>query len=124
MEYNKEVFKVSKWTLAPHIFFGMFIMYFNMPFVIMKLNKTRIILDEGMLYYETGIFSKERQSTPINQIQSINVKQSFLAQGLGYGDIVITTASSAGYGYAFKKISQPEKLRKSLNRRIAKLNKR
>jgi len=66
--------------------------------------RTKVIL-------ETGIFAKDERVIPISKITDIRVTRGCLAGFIGYGNVYIETAGSAGTEIAVVDIDNPEYVR-------------
>ena len=62
---------------------------------------------------EEGVFSKYAKESPLDKINNVSFRQSFMGSIFGYGDIEIQTGAEAGatiYGFA----ERPNKLRDAI----------
>jgi hypothetical protein len=59
---------------------------------------------------KVGVFSREIQHAPIEKIQDVTIEQGILGRMLGYGTVIVETASEKGM-LVFPAISSPESLR-------------
>lgn len=110
---NKYDFKLSWLTLVPHIIgIALFVGIFTTPIQILRILTTKIKVDQDMVYGEVGILRKDIQNSPIKHIQSVRVNRSLFGRIFGYGDVIITTA---GAGYTYKGMANPERIREIIN---------
>lgn len=58
--------------------------------------------------FETGIFTKDERVIPISKITDIRVTKGCVAGVLGYGNLYIETAGSAGTEIAVLDINNPD----------------
>lgn len=111
--HERHVFSPSWLSLVPHfILIGLIVGVYTFTRQLLRILTTKIEVDGDMVYGEVGILNKSTQNSPINQIQSVRVDRSFWGRIFGYGDVRITTA---GDGYLYKGIANPEKLRQTIN---------
>ncbi len=59
---------------------------------------------------KVGLFAREVQHAPLEKIQDITIEQGFVARMLGYGTVIVETASENGM-LVFPSIASPEGLR-------------
>jgi len=62
---------------------------------------------------KVGLFAREAEQAPIEKIQDITLDQGVVARLLGYGSIVLETASERGR-IVFPDISRPEAFRNAI----------
>jgi len=60
-----------------------------------------------------GLIAREVEQAPLEKIQDITIRQSVPARLLGYGTVILETASETGR-IVFPRIAQPESLRTAL----------
>ncbi|AFS79206.1 hypothetical protein DUF304 [Gottschalkia acidurici 9a] len=109
-------FKPSWIGVVPDIILLFFLVgIVTLPVKVLKIINTKIVVDNGMIYGETGILKKDTQNSPLKHIQSVRVEKSLFGRIFGYGDIIITTS---GDGYKYSTMAEPEKIRDAINSRI------
>jgi len=110
---KKHVFKLSWLSLIPDVLaIALFVGVITTPIKVLKILTTKIEIDQDMVYGKKGILRKDIQNSPIRHIQSIRVDRTLFGRIFGYGDVTITTAGS---GYIYKGMADPEKIRKIIN---------
>lgn len=110
---SKYVFRLSWLSVIPHVLaMAIIIGFLTTPIKILKILTTKIEVDQNMVYGKMGILRKDIQNSPIKHIQSVRVDRSLLGRIFGYGDITITTAGS---GYTYKGMANPERIREVIN---------
>lgn len=115
---RERVFNPSWWSTVPDILLvAVFIGMFTLPIKMLRIITTKIRVNNGMVYGETGILSKDTHSIPIKHIQSIGIEKPFFGRIFGYGDVIITTA---GDEYLYRFMSDPEGIRKAIQRQMEK----
>lgn len=117
-EGRNYIFNPSWLSTVPDILLvALFIGMFTLPVKILRILTTRIRINNGMVYGEVGILSKDVQSIPIKHIQGVRVEKPFWGRIFGYGDVVITTA---GDEYYYKCMADPDRIRDVIYRQITK----
>ena len=110
---ERYVFKPSWLSLIPHfILIALTVGIYTFPRQLLRILTTRIEVEENMIYGKVGVLSKSTQNSSISRIQSVRVDKPFWGRIFNYGDVKITTA---GDGYLYKGISNPEELRRIIN---------
>lgn len=99
-------------TIPDFLLIALTVGVFTLPIKILRILTTKIRVESDMIYGEIGILRKDIQSSPIKHVQSIRVDRSFFGRIFGYGDVIITTA---GYGYKYKFMANPERIRDAIN---------
>jgi uncharacterized membrane protein YdbT with pleckstrin-like domain len=108
--------KVHWVTLIPHIFLMVvFIGFITLIPAIVRMFMTELVITNKKISGKTGLFKTMSMDSPLNKIQSIKVKQDIIGKILGYGDIIVTTASGE---YNFKGIGKPNDFKHILNTQI------
>jgi len=65
-----------------------------------------------------GIIAKHINEVDIEHIRSVTMKQNPWARLLGYGDVLIGTAGTAGIEIVIKNVSSPAKLKEAIRNQI------
>ena len=60
------------------------------------------------------IIVKDLYENPLDRIQDLRLKMGILQRIFGCGDMMITTAGTAGIEYAWKNIKNPREVQKTL----------
>jgi len=83
-----------KWNLA---FMALYTIPWSLWILLDYLNDFHIVTTQRVIHQEKVILLKERRtSAPIDQIQDIDIDRSFWARIFRYGNVVISTAATAG----------------------------
>lgn len=108
--------KVHWVTLIPHIILMVvFIGFITLIPAIVRLFMTELVITNKKISGKTGLFKTISMDSPLNKIQNTKVKQNIIEKILGYGDIMVTTASGV---YNFKGIGKPNDFKNMLNSQI------
>jgi uncharacterized membrane protein YdbT with pleckstrin-like domain len=75
---------------------------------IIHRNSIRYTITNRRIKTKKGIIGKKVDEIDIPHIRNISSRQDFSAKILGYGDILIGTAGTAGYEIIIEKINHPE----------------
>jgi len=67
-------------------------------------------LTDNSVVYSKGILSRQANEVPYSKINSVNVKQGMVEQGLGYGDVIIMTGNDVN-GIVLENIENPQGLK-------------
>lgn len=99
---------------------GMPLLWLAAGFVVIALvaflgRRIRASVDEFVVtsrrvIRKVGLFSREVQQAPLEKIQDITVEQGAFARMLGYGTVIVETASERGM-LIFPSIASPDSLR-------------
>jgi membrane protein YdbS with pleckstrin-like domain len=82
------------------------------------LRRVRAAADEFVVtnrrvLKKTGLFAREAEQAPIEKIQDVTIDQGVMARLLGYGTVVLETASERGR-IVFPDVSRPEAFRNAI----------
>ena len=75
-----------------------------------RASMDEFVVTSRRVIRKVGIFAREVQHAPLEKIQDITVEQGMFARMLGYGTVIVETASEKGM-LVFPKIASPEDLR-------------
>ncbi len=81
------------------------------PFWVLFKRSRRLIIDDGTIRYQMGIFSRDLREINIRDVRSVKVKQGAISRLLGIGDIEISSASGADDQIVVRGVSNPELIR-------------
>lgn len=85
------------------------------PRDLLKYFKTKLEITNKRLIGKTGIISTNELDSPLNKINSVQIKQSAIGKMCNYGTLVISTSSSV---YTFNYINNPNEFKTILNNQI------
>ena len=93
--------KVSPWSMAPVLFFGIFFL-FSIPVLGIGLIILSVIdyvtkqvgFTNKRLYIKTGFLSRKSIEISINKIESIQISQGAIGNVLNYGSLIISGAGN------------------------------
>lgn len=75
-----------------------------------RASMDEFVVTNRRVIRKVGIFAREVQHAPLEKIQDITIEQGMFARMLGYGTVIVETASEKGM-LVFPKIASPEGLR-------------
>src|SRR5262245_15829148 len=75
-----------------------------------RANLDEFVVTNRRVIRKIGIFAREVQQAPIEKIQDITVEQGILGRMLGYGTVIVQTASETGM-LIFPSVSGPDRFR-------------
>lgn len=78
-----------------------------------RARADEFILTSHRVIRKVGLIAREIQQAPVSKIQDITVEQGYVGRLLGYGSVVLETASETGR-LAFPLLSNPEAFRNQL----------
>ena len=78
-----------------------------------RASADEFVVTNRRVMRKIGLFSREAEQAPIEKIQDITLDQGFVARLLGYGSVVLETASERGR-IVFPDISRPEAFRNAI----------
>ncbi len=81
-----------------------------------KRSLTVKLTDNSVVYIK-GILSRHANEVPYSKINSVNVKQGMVEQGLGYGDVIIMTGNDIN-GIVLENIENPQGLKSDIMQMI------
>jgi uncharacterized membrane protein YdbT with pleckstrin-like domain len=91
--------------------------------LITRLQTTYTITNQR-LTIDTGILSRELHQTRLERVQNVNCHQSLLERLLQVGAITFDTAGEAGYDFAFRGVSRPHDIVRTVDRAIRSIHRR
>ena len=71
---------------------------------------TRYKITSQRLTIHLGILRRDMHETRIERVQNVNVQQSVMDRLLRVGTVTFDTAGEAGYDFAFRGVSNPDKI--------------
>jgi membrane protein YdbS with pleckstrin-like domain len=75
-----------------------------------RANMDEFVVTNRRVIRKVGVLSREIQHAPIEKIQDVTIEQGILGRMLGYGTVIVETASEKGM-LVFPAISSPESMR-------------
>ena len=78
-----------------------------------RATRDEFVVTDRRVIRAVGVVSRDHEQAPIDKIQDITVKQSGLGRMLGYGDVILETASERGT-LEFPSIASPEEFRTAI----------
>ena len=78
-----------------------------------RAQQDEFVVTDRRVLRAVGLVSREHEQAPIEKIQDITVTQTALGRLLGYGDVVLETASERG-SLLFPSIARPEAFRTAI----------
>ncbi len=75
-----------------------------------RVSRDEFVVTNRRVIRRVGLFAREVQNAPLEKIQDITVEQGIFGRMLGYGTVIVETASENGM-LIFPKIASPEGLR-------------
>jgi len=109
--------KVSKWSLAPLIFFGFLLLpLYGLGLVLflsawIQLKTTEFAVTDRRLIAKTGLVSRRTVEMFLDKVESLNVDQGVIGRVFDFGTVTIRGTGSTSE--PIKSISAPLSLRKS-----------
>ena len=85
--------------------------------VVRRLRTTYTITDRR-LTIDLGIVSRDVHETRLERVQNVNTSQSMIERLLRIGTIDFDTAASAEYDFAFRGVSDPHQIARTVDRAI------
>ena len=94
------------WIAAGFVVIGL------VAFVAMRIraNLDEFVVTNRRVIRKVGLLAREIQHAPLEKIQDITIEQGLLGRMLGYGTVIVETASEKGM-LVFPAIASPESLR-------------
>lgn len=82
------------------------------PSVAVSASKRSLVvkLTDNSVVYSKGILKRQANEVPYSKINSVNVKQGMVEQGMGYGDVIIMTGNDVN-GIVLENIENPQGLK-------------
>ena len=101
-----EVGQPLAWIAAAFVVIGL------VAFVARRIraNMDEFVVTNRRVIRKVGLISREVQHAPLEKIQDITIEQGILGRMLGYGTVIVETASEKGM-LVFPAIASPESLR-------------
>ena len=75
-----------------------------------RANLDEFVVTNRRVIRKVGLFAREIQHAPIEKIQDVTIEQGILGRLLGYGTVIVETASEKGM-LVFPSIASPESMR-------------
>ena len=75
-----------------------------------RANVDEFVVTNRRVIRKVGLVSREIQHAPIEKIQDVTIEQGILGRMLGYGTVIVETASEKGM-LVFPSIANPESMR-------------
>jgi membrane protein YdbS with pleckstrin-like domain len=75
-----------------------------------RANMDEFVVTNRRVIRKVGVFAREIQHAPIEKIQDVTIEQGILGRILGYGTVIVETASEKGM-LVFPAIASPESMR-------------
>jgi membrane protein YdbS with pleckstrin-like domain len=75
-----------------------------------RANLDEFVVTNRRVIRKVGLLSREIQQAPIEKVQDITVEQGMLGRMLGYGTVIVETASEKGM-LVFPSVAQPDGFR-------------
>ncbi len=76
---------------------------------------TTYTISSHRLTIRIGLLSKELHETRLERVQNVSTNQSLLERVLGIGTVDFDTAGTAGFDFAFRGISNPQEIVRTIN---------
>ena len=83
---------------------------------LLKRVQTTYTITNQRLTIHTGILSREMHQTRLERVQNVNARQSLFERMLGVGTVTFDTAGEAGYDFAFRGVSRPRQIVRTIDR--------
>lgn len=83
--------------------------------VYIYLKYTRYVITDSALYRQTGWLSDNVKRVPVDNLQSIEYRQSILERILNFGSIEVSTAGTDGVELFFDSVTSPKKVHRRVN---------
>lgn len=105
--------EVSKWSgLLALAFVGIALLLFLGRWI--RARSDEFVVTDRRLLCSKGILSKMHEQAPIDKIQDIAINQSWLGGMMGFGDVVVETASERLGAFTFDVVASPEVFRNAI----------
>jgi uncharacterized membrane protein YdbT with pleckstrin-like domain len=75
-----------------------------------RANMDEFVVTNRRVIRKVGVFAREIQHAPIEKIQDVTIEQGIVGRMLGYGTVIVETASEKGM-LVFPSIASPESMR-------------
>ncbi len=79
---------------------------------------TRYTITNQRLTIHIGILRRDMHETRLERVQNVNVRQSVMDRLLRVGTVTFDTAGEAGYDFAFRGVSNPDKIVRTVDEAI------
>jgi len=79
-----------------------------------RASTDEFVVTDRRVMLKTGIFAREIEQVPVEKIQDVKVQQGVFGRMLGYGTVLLETASERMGMLTFPDISAPEAFRNAL----------
>lgn len=80
----------------------------------LRAQTDEFVVTDRRLLCSKGLVNRMHEQAPIDKIQDITINQSWIGGLLGYGDVVIETASERLGAFTFNVIAAPEAFRNAI----------
>ena len=80
--------------------------------------RTTYTITDRRLTIDLGILSRDVHETRLERVQNVNTSQSMIERLLRVGTIDFDTAGSAEYDFAFRGVSDPHRIARTVDRAI------
>ena len=88
---------------------------------LLRRVQTTYTITDQRLTISAGIFSRELHETRLARVQNVATKQSLLERILRVGTVNFDTAAEAGYDFAFRGVSDPQAIVRTVDQAIHQL---
>jgi len=88
---------------------------------LIKRIQTTYTITNRRLTIDAGILSRELHETRLARVQNVGVRQSLLDRILRVGDVDFDTAAEAGFDFAFRGVSNPHAIVRTVDQAIREL---
>jgi uncharacterized membrane protein YdbT with pleckstrin-like domain len=108
------VLTTGMFIYLPKYWYSMFVFlaYFGLRIYQRKCNLWAVT--NFRIVDEEGIFSRYSKESPVDKINNVSLRQTFLGSIFGYGDIEIQTAAEAG-ATIYRFVNNPKELRDAIS---------
>ncbi|WP_129116891.1 PH domain-containing protein [Halegenticoccus tardaugens] len=111
-----------RYSLAPELAVGipLSLVLIGIPIVVaayLSYRNTHYVVTTAGLYRKTGILSRDVQTVGFDKVQNISYNQTALGSALGYGNVDVSTAGSAGVELRFRNVPDPAAVQELIGRR-------
>jgi membrane protein YdbS with pleckstrin-like domain len=79
-----------------------------------RANNDEFVVTDRRLLCSKGVLNRVHEQAPIDKIQDIAIEQSWAGGMLGYGDVVVETASERLGAFTFPLVAAPEGFRNAI----------
>ncbi len=93
-------------------------------FMVILLKSVKLYLTADTVVGKKGIINTQQMTSPIRNVQDLNITDGLWGKILGYGNISISTAGTAGTEYVFKHMCKCKKFQQEFIRISGDLNRR